>query len=107
MTFQLKHGPGTYADPEAKTERWGGRKAQEYVRITLETYGDICIICGRPGSNSADHVIARSRGGAVYDIDNLGPCHARPHKWHCNESRGNKDLRPVGIPVESGLAFFS
>lgn len=45
---------------DAKTERWGGRRAQEYVRRTLAEYGDICIICGRPGSDSADHIIPRA-----------------------------------------------
>ena len=56
---------------------------------------------GPPGSDSAAHIIPRADGGAVYDIDNLGPSHRR-----CNYSRGKKPLRPVGIPVESGMAFF-
>lgn len=100
--MQLRHGPGVYADSEAKPARWGGRKAQQYVELTLATYGDVCINCGRPGSDSADHVIPRADGGAVYDLDNLGPSHRR-----CNYARGRKPLRPVGIPIENGLAFFS
>lgn len=105
--MQLRHGPGTYADPDAKTERWGGRRAQEYVAATLAEYGDICIICGRPGSNSADHVIPRAEGGAVYDLANLGPAHAYPHALRCNERRGKKPLRPVGIPIENGMKYFT
>lgn len=100
--MQLRHGPGVYADPDAPKQRWGGRKAQEYVARTLAEYGDVCIICGRPGSDSADHVIPRADGGAVYDLDNLGPAHLR-----CNSSRGRKPLRPVGIPIENGMRFFS
>ncbi|MCC2034216.1 HNH endonuclease [Microbacterium allomyrinae] len=100
--MQLRHGPGTYADPDAKPQRWGGRRAIEYVARTLAEYGDICIICGRPGSNSADHIIPRAEGGAVYDLANLGPAHDR-----CNYSRGKKPLRPVGIPIENGMRFFS
>lgn len=100
--MQLRHGPGAYADPDAKTQRWGGRRAQEYVAATLREYGDICIICGRPGSNSADHVIPRAEGGAVYDLANLGPAHDR-----CNYARGKKPLRPVGIPVENGMSYFT
>lgn len=100
--MNLRHGAGTYADPEGKPETWGGRKAQAYVALTLETYGDLCINCGLPGSNSADHVIPRSKGGAVYDLDNLGPSHRR-----CNYSRQDKPLRPVGIPVESGMKYFT
>lgn len=98
----LRHGPGTYADPSMPAETWGGRKAQQYVELTILTYGDVCINCGLPGSNSADHVIPRAKGGAVYDLDNLGPSHRR-----CNYSRQDKPLRPVGIPVESGLKYFS
>ncbi|WP_431031517.1 HNH endonuclease [Plantibacter sp. RU18] len=79
-------------------EVWGGRKAQEYVAGTLERYGTICRLCGLPGADSADHIIARSHGGAVYDYANLRPAHQR-----CNESRGNRDLT---APVESGLGFF-
>lgn len=102
MTMNLPHGPGAFADPDAKPERWGGRKAQAYVQLTLATYGDLCINCGRPGSTTADHIIPRADGGAVYDIDNLGPSHDK-----CNYSRGRKPLRPVGIPVESGMHHFT
>ena len=66
--MNLRHGPGTYADPDGKSERWGGRKAQAYVELTIQTYGDVCINCGLPGSDSADHVIPRADGGAVYDL---------------------------------------
>ena len=100
--LQLRHGPGVYADPTAKAERWGGRKAQQYVELTLVTYGDVCINCGRPGSDSADHIIPRADGGAVYDIDNLGPSHRR-----CNYARGRKPLRPVGIPIENGMEYLT
>lgn len=100
-TLHLPRGEGTYANPDEPAERWGGRRAQQFTELTLLTYGDLCINCGLPGSTSADHIIPRSVGGAVYDIDNLGPSHGR-----CNYSRGKKPLRPVGIPVESGMAFF-
>lgn len=73
----MRRGPGVLADPEAKPEPWGGRKAQEYVRLTLATYGNVCWLCGLPGSTTADHVIPRSLGGATYDINNLGPAHKR------------------------------
>ena len=105
--MQLRHGPGAYADPDAKVERWGGRKAQQFVIRTIAEYGDICINCGLPGSNSADHVIPRADGGAVYDLNNLGPSHAYPHRLRCNERRGKKTLRPVGIPIETGMQHFT
>lgn len=98
----VRHGPGTYADPDAKPQRWAGRKAQQYVERTIAEYGDLCINCGLPGSDSADHVIPRADGGAVYDLDNLGPSHRS-----CNYSRGRKPLRRVGIPIESGMKYFT
>ncbi|WP_308010978.1 HNH endonuclease signature motif containing protein [Streptomyces sp. AC495_CC817] len=80
------------------SEKWGGRKAQEWVQAVLDTYGDICRLCGLPGADTADHIVARSKGGDWYAIENGRPAHRR-----CNESRGNRD---VTAPVESGLSFF-
>ncbi len=97
----MNRGPGRYADPDAPAERWGGPKAQDYVRLTLSTYGRVCWLCGLPGSNTADHIIPRSKGGAVYDLANLGPAHKR-----CNESRGNRDAAGPEQLVESALGFF-
>ncbi len=96
------HGPGVYADPAAPLEKWGGRKAQQYVAACLETYGTVCWLCGLPGSNSADHVIPISLGGAVYDLENLGPSHRK-----CNYARGNRPAVAAGFAVENGMAFFS
>lgn len=33
----LPHGAGSYADPDSKSDRWGGRKAQAYVDLTIAT----------------------------------------------------------------------
>lgn len=93
-------GPGRLADPGG-SDAWGGRKAQDYVRLTLDTYGSTCWLCGLPGSTTADHVIPRSKGGAVYDLANLGPAHR-----NCNEARGNRPAESY-LVVESGFEFFS
>lgn len=98
----IKHGPGSLADPELPPQQWGGRKAQQYVRLTLAEYGHVCWLCGLPGSNTADHVIPRSKGGSVYELANLAPAHRR-----CNESRGNKEPTSPMTVIESGLEFFS
>jgi 5-methylcytosine-specific restriction endonuclease McrA len=97
----VNRGEGVLADPTAKPERWGGRKAQQYVELTLSTYGTVCWLCRLPGATSADHIIPRSKGGAVYDIRNLGPSHLR-----CNESRGNRPADAFDL-IETGLAWFS
>ena len=61
---------------------WGGRKAQTMRALTLATYGDTCHLCRRPGADTADHLVPRSRGGTD-DLANLRPAHAG-----CNYSRG-------------------
>lgn len=98
----LNHGPGVMADPTAAPEKWGGRKAQEYVHLTLAEYGTTCWLCGLPGANSADHVIPRSLGGAVYDLLNLGPSHRK-----CNYARGNREAKHNDRIVENGMAWFT
>ncbi|MFJ2370870.1 HNH endonuclease [Microbacterium sp. NPDC087665] len=79
-------------------EKWGGRKSQEWVAAVLAEKGTICRLCGLPGADTADHIIARSKGGDWYDVANGRPAHRR-----CNESRGNRD---VTAPIETGLQFF-
>ena len=95
------HRGGCLADPELPVERWGGRKAQQFVRLTLERFGPVCWLCGLPGSDTADHIVPRSKGGAVYDLINLAPAHRR-----CNESRGNRATSGPSAVIESGLEFF-
>lgn len=98
----LSRGPGAYANPELPREQWGGRKAQQWVAKVLAEYGTICWLCGLPGANSADHVIPRDNGGAVYDMANLAPSHRS-----CNYARGKRPAGGAGHIIESGLAFFS
>lgn len=95
-------GAGKVADPNAPVEAWAGRRAQEYVVLTLNTYGRICWLCGLPGATTADHIIPIDKGGAVYDYDNLGPAHGK-----CNYARGNRDAEGPAAVIESGVAFFS
>jgi 5-methylcytosine-specific restriction endonuclease McrA len=102
VATELARGPGLLADPAAPLETWGGRKAQQYVRATLTTYGTVCWLCGLPGATSADHIIPRSRGGAVYDLLNLGPSHKR-----CNEARGNRDVTGPAAVIESSINYFT
>lgn len=67
--------------------KWGGRRADRLRRATLEAYGTTCHLCGRPGADSADHLIPRSLGGPD-TLENLRPAHLA-----CNQSRGTA---PVG-----------
>jgi 5-methylcytosine-specific restriction endonuclease McrA len=58
--------------------------------LVKQTYPPICWLCGGSIDNdndySIDHVVARSKGGSVWDLDNLRPAHIK-----CNMSRGNRD----------------
>lgn len=42
--------------------------------LVFQAYGDICHLCGRPGANIVDHVIA----GDDHSLANLRPAHDDP-----------------------------
>lgn len=67
------------------------RRWAKTIQQVLTVKGDICWICGHPGATSADHVIERDAGGALYDLDNLEPVHHHPCPTcgvRCNYRRG-------------------
>lgn len=66
---------------------WGGHQAQRLTALCLAEYGTTCHLCGKPGANTADHLIARRYGGPN-ELWNLRPAHKS-----CNSSRG---ARPLG-----------
>lgn len=102
----VNRGAGCMADPSLPTETWGGPRAKAFVDLTLETYGWVCWLCGLPITTRAtattDHVIPRSKGGAVYDLRNAGPAHRA-----CNYSRGNRDTNGPASLIENGMAYFT
>lgn len=61
---------------------WNGRKIKRLQSLVFAERGRVCHLCGRPGSDSIDHIVPRSLGGTD-DLDNLMPAHKR-----CNSSRG-------------------
>lgn len=100
-TAPLPRGAGLTWDSDEPAPAWGGKRAQQFTQLTLETYGRTCWLCGLPGATSCDHVIARSRGGHPYDLRNAAPAHGR-----CNYARGNRDVIAADQIVESSVAFF-
>lgn len=62
------------------------RKRKATIGHVLAVKGTVCHLCGRPGADSADHVIPRSQGG-THALDNLQPAHAA-----CNSARGDTPL---------------
>jgi 5-methylcytosine-specific restriction endonuclease McrA len=50
--------------------------------------GYICWLCGGAGADSADHVVARAKGGS-HEESNLRAA----HRW-CNSSKGTRVVLP-------------
>lgn len=70
-------------------DAWGGRRVQRLVALVLAHYGTDCHLCSDRShmADSADHVVPRSKGGAVWDLANLRPAH-----HGCNVARQDIDL---------------
>ena len=87
------------ADPRSNGTRW--RRAKAELRAQ-ERPCWICLAFGRPaaidyalpaldpGSFEADHLVPTSKGGSLWDADNLDAAHRA-----CNEWRGNKSVAEV------------
>jgi 5-methylcytosine-specific restriction endonuclease McrA len=75
--------------------KWGGRRLQRMTRVVQETYGWDCWLCLSPieaSQYSIDHVVPRSKGGEVWDVDNMRPAHIK-----CNSSRGNRTPKQIKL----------
>lgn len=56
--------------------RIGGRRARKLSKLIRARYGEICWLCGKPGADTADHVIpVELRPDLEFDVDNLRPAH--------------------------------
>ena len=58
----------------------------QWKRVRLRVLmrdGRTCAYCGQGDANEVDHVIPISKGGDVYDLDNLVACCRR-----CNNAKG-------------------
>jgi 5-methylcytosine-specific restriction endonuclease McrA len=62
------------------------------VAEVIERDGGMCWLCGKPGADSADHVLPASRGGR----DALANLRAAHHR--CNLARRGADA-PSGQPI--------
>ena len=82
------------------SNNWNGRKVTRNKAKVLNTYGDVCHLCNKPGADTADHLIPRSLGGDN-SIDNQRPAHRS-----CNSRRGNRPLIKPISPAVNALSFF-
>ena len=63
--------------PKRMVPRLRGRQKTERNRRILRRYRTICHVCGNPGADQVDHVIALAFGGSDDDT-NLRPIHQHP-----------------------------
>ena len=68
-------------------------RTREYRKLRTEILNrdqHTCYICGDPEANEVDHIVPRSRGGAVSDPENLAAICKR-----CNLVKSDKMKEPV------------
>jgi 5-methylcytosine-specific restriction endonuclease McrA len=73
--------------------QWSGRLAVELTAQVLAV-SRVCHLCGKPGADTADHLIPRKHGG-TNSLDNLRPAHRS-----CNSARG-------AMPIEQWRQRFA
>ncbi len=88
------------------------RRARKRAIASLD---HICALCGRyidveleafnPLAVEVDHIVPRSRGGSLYDLDNLQLSHSK-----CNRQKGARmsedyDAKPYTNPVPLSNAW--
>ena len=69
---------------------WSGKYAQRITRHVLRTQGTTCWMCGGTAT-TADHILARSRGGDDTD-QNLRPA--------CQVDNGRRGNTPNPFPLD-------
>ena len=69
----ITHMTSPYNDPQYKANR---------RQILSDGKATICALCGKPGANTADHIVPLMFGGD-HSIDNLQPAHQS-----CNSRKG-------------------
>lgn len=74
--------------------------AQDRQNVLARDRG-ICYLCGRPGADAVDHVVAQSRGGPDH-LDNYLAVHDR-NPPHCHRAKTNRD-RALPPGLRGGVA---
>jgi 5-methylcytosine-specific restriction endonuclease McrA len=84
--------------------------AWRQIRAQVLRESDVCIVCGHGASDTADHVIPVSKGGARLDPDNAAPIHfvaCCPVCFRkCNSEKGNRPLSEV-VQLHTSVDWFA
>lgn len=75
-----------WATPSGWKAPAGWARTREQV---LERDNWMCHVCGRPGADTADHIVPVSRGG-THALSNLAAIHDRTPP-HCHRAKTNRD----------------
>lgn len=83
------HQRAPWAGRSSSQARYGlsGSAQQSLHRSILKRDGFVCYICGLPGADTVDHVIAIWKGGAKVDPANLAAIHQDP----CHEVKTKRE----------------
>lgn len=102
-------------DGVARIQKWNKTEWANARRRAIASKDPVCAICHisidlqapafSPNAVEVDHIVPRSRGGAIYELDNLQLTHSR-----CNRKKGAKmasdyDGLEVGNPVPLSNAW--
>jgi 5-methylcytosine-specific restriction endonuclease McrA len=68
-----------------RPDRLRGRRSERRSRYILMKYDTVCHVCGRPGADEVDHVIALAEGGPD-TVENLRPIHGGPGSCHARKT---------------------
>lgn len=78
-----------------------GNRAYRRMRAQVLRESDVCIVCGHGGSDTADHIVPVSKGGARMDPTNLAPIHGVDGcptcGRKCNNEKGDRPLTAVTL----------
>lgn len=80
------------------------------LRARTLAASDVCIVCGHGASDTADHVIPVSKGGARLDPDNVAPIHG-VHGCpvclrKCNSEKSDRPLADV-VQLVTSVDWFA
>jgi 5-methylcytosine-specific restriction endonuclease McrA len=80
------------------------------LRARILAASDICIVCGHPHADAADHVIPVSKGGPRLDPDNLAPIHGVAGcptcLRKCNSEKGDRPLADI-VQLHTSVDWFA
>lgn len=83
---------------QAERGRAEGRRWRQLKTRIIRRDAGICHLCGRPGADSADHLIPEALGGPRWDPANLAAVHHNTGP-RCNRIRGARTIEQAQADI--------